>query len=82
MAYWKCTDIKAIDEGSAISASFRDANTLETFSFTLSAEVVKNILVYRAAYDEPERRMWEAHRRMVDYIFNVAKVTTEQTERE
>lgn len=82
MSYWKCTDIKILDDGLSIEATFKDAHSCSRRTIQMPAEDWKNIDVYKSAYDEPERRHAElAHliaRRAIAEIQETIKKAKEQ----
>lgn len=78
MSYWKCTSATIILDGLAISMSFADQNSIETFNVTMPTDVWKNICTYRDAYEEPERRLVDAHKNLCRYLFNIADTIREE----
>jgi hypothetical protein len=67
MSYWKCKEAKISDDGLSITLGFKDEHSCSTMNMTLPAEEWKDILIYRAAYNEPDRRMYEAQKKLFDY---------------
>jgi len=69
MSYWKCTEAKVSEDGLSVSMSFKDSHSASTLHTTLPAEDWKNIWIYRAAYEEPNRAMMEASRDVSAHIW-------------
>lgn len=74
MSYWKCKGATISEDGLSITISFKDEYSCSARTMTLPAEEWKNIEIYKAAYDEPERRMWEAQKRLCDYWMSSIEV--------
>lgn len=81
MSYWKCDEAKISDDGLSVTLGFKDQHSCSTHRMTLPAETWEQILTYKAAYNEPERRMWNAQERLFEYwrdSFEAAKAETEK----
>lgn len=77
MSYWVCQEANIKDEGRILEIRFKDTHSIETMTIQLPIEHWKNIMIYRNAYEEPERRLMDAHRDLCRYLFDVARLIKE-----
>lgn len=68
MSYWKATKAEVSEDGLSITISFKDQHSCSQMTVTEPAEEWKSLHVYRSAFNEPERRMMEATKRVVQYV--------------
>jgi hypothetical protein len=79
MSYWKCLEATISDDGLSVTLGFKDEHSCSSHTMTFSTEVWKNILTYKAAYDEPHRRMYEAQKQLFDYWRDRIELDREET---
>ncbi len=80
MAFWKCESATIGDDKTSLELSFKDSHSCETTTIRLPVEEWKNILIYRMAYDEPERRLADAHRRLCRMLWDEARSLVKPTQ--
>lgn len=73
MSYWKCTNAEILEGGEVLRLAFEDCHSIETACITLPSDVWKDISVFRAAYDEPERKLTDLHRRVAEVMWTVCR---------
>lgn len=82
MSYWKASEALINSDGTAITIEFKDAHSCSHYRMTLPTEIWKDILTFKAAYDEPDRRMFQAHTRLIEYWRNTVEAKLENKTKE
>jgi len=79
MAYWQCTAATIRHDGKTLELSFKDNHSCSSMTMELPSEVWKEIMTYKSAYDEPDRRMFAAHERLTQYFLDSINVQRKKT---
>lgn len=76
MSYWKVVGTQISEDGTVLTVSFKDSNSIETMTCQMSAEWWKNAIHYHFENSELQRKLDKALENMCYYTASAILKTT------